>query len=321
MVPAYNAADFIEQTLASACAQLPADELELIVVDDGSTDATADLVRGLHPGATLVRTENAGVSAARTTGFARARGAYVKFLDADDLLPPGRIAAQLSLATQTEADVVYGDWQRLVWAAGGWRTAERVARRWEDIAPTAAVAFFAGMWCPTGAYLWRTAFLRTRHPGCHRALPVIQDARFALDAARAGARFVYSGEVEALYRVHRSASVSTRSTRAFWLDCERNAREIAASFSDVPEGAWRHAMLTTWAQIARASHDVDRALSLRAWAALEALDPTYVPSHHPLYRLLARILPPRHIEQLLGLTRALRRRGAWAQPREGCLSR
>lgn len=91
IVPAYNAADYISQTLASVVYQTET-EWELIVVDDGSTDSTAATVRQFDDHrTTLIRQENRGVSAARNSGFAKSRGEYVLFLDADDLLFPNSL--------------------------------------------------------------------------------------------------------------------------------------------------------------------------------------------------------------------------------------
>ena len=104
IVPAYNAAATIGETLRSALAQTYP-HLELLIVDDGSTDATADIVRSFvarDPRVRLLRQANAGVAAARNLAVAQSRGAYVAPLDADDLWHPEKIALQLE-ALQLEA--------------------------------------------------------------------------------------------------------------------------------------------------------------------------------------------------------------------------
>jgi glycosyltransferase involved in cell wall biosynthesis len=88
VIAAYNAAAFIGETLASVFAQ-SLEHVEVVVVDDGSSDATPDLLRAcsdsrLH----VLRQNNCGVSAARNAGLAVARAPYVFFLDADDILLP-----------------------------------------------------------------------------------------------------------------------------------------------------------------------------------------------------------------------------------------
>jgi len=84
VIPAYNAAETIQRALNSVYAQTYPNIIEVIVVDDGSTDATAQIVREKFPDATFIQQENAGVSVARNAGVDAARGELIAFLDADD---------------------------------------------------------------------------------------------------------------------------------------------------------------------------------------------------------------------------------------------
>ncbi len=113
VIPAYNEAagiaGIVERVLAvrPALAAMGA-ELELIVVDDGSRDGTADIVTAC-PGVCLVRHRtNYGYGAALKTGFARARGAWLGFLDADGTYPPEHFPALLQAAREQQADLVIG---------------------------------------------------------------------------------------------------------------------------------------------------------------------------------------------------------------------
>jgi glycosyltransferase involved in cell wall biosynthesis len=88
VIAAYNAARFIRKTLDSVFAQ-SLESIEVVVVDDGSTDTTPAIVRSyLDQRLTVVRQKNSGVSAARNAGLAIARAPYIFFLDADDVLLP-----------------------------------------------------------------------------------------------------------------------------------------------------------------------------------------------------------------------------------------
>jgi glycosyltransferase involved in cell wall biosynthesis len=92
VVPAYNATRTLPATIASIRSQ-SVEVLEIIVVDDGSKDDTADVARAA--GARVITQQNAGHAAARNTGIEAARGRYVAFLDADDLWLPDKLARQL----------------------------------------------------------------------------------------------------------------------------------------------------------------------------------------------------------------------------------
>lgn len=98
VVPAYNAERFILRTLLTAVGQTyPC--LNILVVDDGSTDATRAIVEDLarsHPNLSLVTTPNAGVARARNVGTELAESEYVAYLDADDLWHPTKIAKQIA---------------------------------------------------------------------------------------------------------------------------------------------------------------------------------------------------------------------------------
>jgi glycosyltransferase involved in cell wall biosynthesis len=89
VMPAYNAVDTIADSIRSVLAQTEPD-FELIVVDDGSTDRTSQQVRLFthDPRVRLLRQPNAGLAATRNRGLEEARGRYISFLDADDLLLP-----------------------------------------------------------------------------------------------------------------------------------------------------------------------------------------------------------------------------------------
>lgn len=101
VIPLYNKAPSISQTLDSIAAQTYTN-YEVVVVDDGSTDGSAEIVENypcstLNAKLKLIRQSNAGVSATRNRGIAEAQGEYIAFLDADDEWKPDYLATQMSL--------------------------------------------------------------------------------------------------------------------------------------------------------------------------------------------------------------------------------
>jgi glycosyltransferase involved in cell wall biosynthesis len=106
VVPTYNCGPFIGRTLESVLCQ-PGPAPELIVIDDGSTDATADVLRPFLSRIVLERQSNQGVAIARNRGMDLARGEWLMFLDADDVLEEGSLGRLLAGA-RAGAGVVYG---------------------------------------------------------------------------------------------------------------------------------------------------------------------------------------------------------------------
>jgi glycosyltransferase involved in cell wall biosynthesis len=113
VIPAYNAERYIGEAIESVLAQTYS-PLELIVVDDGSTDRTADVARA-YAEATVIVQENGGPSAARNRGAAAATGEFLAFHDSDDAMTPDKLAVQAShLTANPEAGCVLAEQELLV---------------------------------------------------------------------------------------------------------------------------------------------------------------------------------------------------------------
>lgn len=109
IIPAFNRARLIGEAIESVLAQDYRPELlQIIVVDDGSSDGTGE-VAGAYPGVTVVRQENAGPPCARNAGIARANGEWVAFLDSDDLWLPEKTRLQMDLAAASGVALVFSD--------------------------------------------------------------------------------------------------------------------------------------------------------------------------------------------------------------------
>lgn len=121
VIPAYNAAPFIGDALRSVCQQsYPPDRIQIVVIDDGSTDETGAVVRAIiererRPFLLLQSPRPFGPSAARNRGWQAARGEWIQFLDADDLISETKIQRQVSAAALTGPEVaaVYSRWARI----------------------------------------------------------------------------------------------------------------------------------------------------------------------------------------------------------------
>ncbi|MDZ4769543.1 MAG: glycosyltransferase family A protein [Chloroflexota bacterium] len=113
IVPVYNGARFLPDVITTVREQAYA-PLEVVLIDDGSTDGGGVLMDEIAFESSdwsvrVVHQPNLGAAGARNTGVARARGGLIKFLDVDDLLPPGSIAAQVArLSAQPDLDILSG---------------------------------------------------------------------------------------------------------------------------------------------------------------------------------------------------------------------
>jgi len=111
IMPAYNAEKYIAESIASAQRQTFRD-WELIVIDDGSTDSTAEIVKGLQQNderIIYVHQQNKKLPAARNCGIKLSKGQYVAFLDSDDLWLPEKLERQLEAFEKQKADLVFTD--------------------------------------------------------------------------------------------------------------------------------------------------------------------------------------------------------------------
>lgn len=108
ITPSLNYGRFLDDCLESVAAQLGV-SLEHLVIDGGSTDDSAEVV-ARYPHAVWSQAPDKGMSDAINKGFDRAKGKWVIWLNADDRLKPGALAAMLPYLERSNADVVYGDW-------------------------------------------------------------------------------------------------------------------------------------------------------------------------------------------------------------------
>src|SRR4051794_34991926 len=111
IIPVFNRAGMLREAVASVLPQTYR-PIEIIIVDDGSTDDTPQAIRDLerhHPEVRGLRRSNGGAGLARETGRLEARGEFIQYLDSDDLLLPRKFELQTrALAEQPECGVAYG---------------------------------------------------------------------------------------------------------------------------------------------------------------------------------------------------------------------
>lgn len=202
VLPAYNAALFIGQTIASITAQSFGD-FEIIVVDDGSVDATSEIAAAQDSRVRIVQQHNQGIAVARNVGISHARGEWIAFMDHDDLWHPQKLKAQCEvLGNDPGCAIVYGGFLR-------WDPLTPPNFPDKEIDITRVVADLSGFILPqlvrTNWVLLSTAMIRRNvfetvglfDP----AMPPADDWDLMIRAAE-HYRFVKLAQKVALYRVH-----------------------------------------------------------------------------------------------------------------------
>src|ERR1051326_1868333 len=251
IIPCYNASATIASTIESALLQKV--EREIVVIDDGSTDGSPEIIASFGHHVRAEYGPNRGASAARERGTELARGELFQYLDSDDQLAPGTLERRLEAMCQSEADAVYTDWQKLVEMPGGALVLGEIMSPDGAMLALDAEAACADsrFWVPPAAILYRRSLVE-RIGGWRSNLRIVQDARFLFDAAAQKAKFVHTPGVGALYRV-RSNSLSRQNRAAFVHDCLLNAQEIEEYWMrqnsltparlETLRSMWRHAAM------------------------------------------------------------------------------
>jgi glycosyltransferase involved in cell wall biosynthesis len=210
IVPLYNAERFLVQTLDSALSQTLRD-LEIIVVDDGSTDGSAALADGYaerHPDVVrVIHQPNQGLCHARNAALAIARGEYLALLDADDIWLPHHLAACVAeLERHPEVALVHADIERI---DSDGRSLGCSERYWDQYDSDAFVALFLRrehVCCPTAVFR-RDAVERVGNFDVQFNRLGCEDRDLWLRIS-ATSQIVYLDDVHARYRLH-GANMST----------------------------------------------------------------------------------------------------------------
>ena len=207
-IPCHNAARWIRQAVQSAIDQQDVTS-EIIVVDDGSTDGSADIIREFGDRVTLIAGPKKGAPHARNLAWQHGSGEWVQFLDADDFLEPRKIITQLAEAnTGTDADVIYSPVWIETWTAGG-STREQSKTDPSDDIYTQWITWRIPQ---TGGALWRRTTLE-QLGGWKDDQPCCQEHELYLRAILARQRFRYAPTAGAVYRIWSEETLCRKDPR------------------------------------------------------------------------------------------------------------
>jgi glycosyltransferase involved in cell wall biosynthesis len=304
VIPFFNASAVLGEAITSAVTQAGV-EVEIVAIDDGSTDRSLVIAREFEPAIRVLSGPNRGVSAARNRGIAETRAEWIVFLDADDLLTPDTLRIRLDAAEAEAADVVVCDWQELVGVGVNGKDGKTRAVDMKAFALDPEVACATSFWSTTAALMYRRDLVK-KIGGFREDLSVIQDARFLFDVAFHGARLIRSPHVGARYRVL-AESLSHTDPRRFWRDCLSNGQQIEILWK--ARGSLSSRQSGALSEIYNgAAHNLFRALDPAFREALAALRASGLPigRRNRLAELLS---------DLAGHRQALRLAQCWTQAR------
>ena len=203
IIPCYNAAPWVAEAIET-CLNQTYQPIEIIVVDDGSTDNSLSIIHSFGDRIKWVSGPNHGGCHARNRGFGLSRGKYVMFLDADDKIAPENVAL-LVQALDGKLDHM---------AACEWRYLSKQGNRWKEFKPLRLPRHLDdiqrelyGAHTPLGAWL-QPRDIVTRIGGWDEALTAYQDVDFRLRCLLSGAKFIRIRGGRFYYRLHEFPSVS-----------------------------------------------------------------------------------------------------------------
>lgn len=233
LIPCYNAAPWLAITLESAFAQTWP-ECEIVLVDDGSTDDSLAIARRFEPrGLRIFTQSNRGQSSACNHALRHARGDYIKFFDADDLLSPDAVALQVGALRDRPHCLAYGEWARFhsdpaeadFTPRPGWRDGSPVdwlVELWADAQPMMQCAQFL---IPRD--------LLDRAGGWDERLSLINDFELFTRLAVASRGIVFTPGARLYYRSGLAGSLSRSRSAPAWrsayLSLTQGTRHVLAA--------------------------------------------------------------------------------------------
>jgi glycosyltransferase involved in cell wall biosynthesis len=307
IIPAYNAEKWVSETITSVLNQTYKD-IEIVLVDDGSTDRTVAVAEEslhgcLYP-CQVLRQGNTGAAGARNRGWRSARGSWVQFLDADDLLEPKKIELQVARTNCDElADVIYSDWQKLFWRKDAWKADDLRTPyiRYDALADILSDRNFLQL----GSLLFRRTILDAVG-GFDASHEPIEDVGLCVKIAIAGGVFAkaQSNGPVATYR-DLPRSFSKINHRRFVESCIKNAKLAEQYIRLSPHESPRtvEAIVDIYFAGARYFAGLDWKRFEEIVSDIEVLRPAFVPNVPVQLSILSRIAGYRRAERLAVLYR------------------
>ena len=202
-IPCFNAAQWIAEAVQSALDQTRPD-IEVIVVDDGSTDGSIEVLATFGEKIRVIRAEHRGGNHARNAALKASTGDWIQFLDADDFLLPKKIASQFGEALNLVPDMIFSP---VLFDQDGTRTPSPVGEKLDP-----ETLWLAWELPQTGGCLWKKSALE-KIGGWNETTPCCQEFELYLRAIKAGLLFRFAPSANAVYRVWSEETLCRKDPR------------------------------------------------------------------------------------------------------------
>jgi O-antigen biosynthesis protein len=211
ITPCYNAEEFIDETIISVLNQ-SYHSIQYIVVDDGSTDNSLKILNTYKNNITLVKGAHKGACAARNRGAEIAKGDYLLFLDADDILETNTIEVFLSEINGKPNTLVACNWKRLNYVDDKWISGLSGLSKMPPNNDFIK-GWLSGWYVPPVGVLW-TKYLYDKTGGWDESLAANQDGDLILRALISGVNIHLVNNTSVFYRHHASNKISISSSKS-----------------------------------------------------------------------------------------------------------
>ncbi|MDJ0534564.1 MAG: glycosyltransferase [Xenococcaceae cyanobacterium MO_207.B15] len=213
IIPCFNKEKWLKEAIDS-CLNQTYPHIEVIVIDDGSTDNSLEIIKSYGTKIIWETGENRGANYARNRGFVLSSGSYIQYLDADDYLLPEKIERQVNFLEETGADVVYSDEKHIRYLPDGKSLITDI--KFDGLPEdTLELFLFCKVYIQTANPLFKREIV-ANSSGWDETLKAAQDIDFFRSVAMDGARFIYQPGCYLVYRRYESDDRITCNLANVW---------------------------------------------------------------------------------------------------------
>ncbi len=204
IIPCYNAEKWIGKCIDSALSQTYS-PVEVIVVDDGSTDTSLSIIEKYGKQIKWISYTNGGPSVARNRGIQISKGKYIQFIDADDYISPMKIKDQIEFLKTSDKDIVYGDWCCQIYDDDS--TIKSSSYITNQSAEDIIYYILSNNSIHCGSCLCKREVIE-KISGFDESLRIAEDYDFFVRLALSGAKFSYLDSCNYFYRIYNAITAS-----------------------------------------------------------------------------------------------------------------